>query len=174
MDNQLFYKLVEETRRQCRLARFAFQNVRSNVNTLDSEKVFFFVDAFLGHVCNVSRLLWPERESSKSRGERMRAELKIADDSPLRLRGIRPQLERFDERVEDWLELPENRNSLDMNLMPQGTISDFKPDRFHRSLDPETFQFSMRGNECELRRVSDEIARLESALQSWFRTHNPW
>jgi hypothetical protein len=61
-----------------------------------------------------------------------------------------------------------------MNLMPQGTISDFKPDKFHRSLDPETFQFYLRGNSCELRRVADEIGKLESVIQAWFKTHHPW
>lgn len=174
MDNQVFYKLVEETRLQCRFARFAFQNIRSGANSLDAENVFFYVDAFLSHANNISRLLWPERETSKARGDRLRAELNISDDSPLRLREIQEQLDHFDERVEDWLEPMENRNSMDMNLMPQGTMADYTPDKFNRSLDPNTFQYSLRGSSCELRRVLDEISRLETALQMWFRTHNPW
>lgn len=174
MDNQLFYKIVEETRLQCRFARIAFQNIRSSVTSLDSENAFFYVDAFLSHANNVSRLLWPEREASKARGERLRTELKITDDSPLRLREIQTQLERFDECVEDWLEPLENRNSMDMNLMPQGTMAGYTPDKFQRSLDPDTFEFSLRGNSCELRRVVDEIARLQTVIEMWFKTHNPW
>lgn len=174
MDNQVFYKLVEETRLQCRFAQFAFQNIRDSVNVMDSEKSFFFVDAFLDHANNIAQLFWPERATSQTRGQRLRNELKIADDSALCLREIRMQLENFDEHVEDWLEALENRNSIDMNLMPQGTIADYKPDKFHRSLDPDTFQFQVRGNVCELRRVADEIARLETAIQLWFKTHRPW
>src|SRR5687768_12522897 len=75
MDNQVFYKLVDETRLQCGFARFAFQNLRSSVNSLDPENAFFYVDAFLLHAGNVSRLLWPERSQSQTRGERFRTEL---------------------------------------------------------------------------------------------------
>jgi hypothetical protein len=174
MDNQLVYKFVEETRQQCRFSSLAFQNIRSSLNALDSEKTFYHVDAFLYHAHNLSRLFWPEREASRPRGERLRTELKVTDESPLKMLEFRRHVENFDERLEDWLTPLENRNYIEMNVMPQGTLGDFKPDKFHRSLDPETFQFHFRGDPCNLRQVADEIRKLETTIQSWFRTHSTW
>jgi hypothetical protein len=85
MDKQLLYKLVEEVRLQGQFAHFAFQNVRNSLVGLDSERVFFYVHAFIAHASNISRLLWPARPESKDRGDQLRAELKVDDKSPLRL-----------------------------------------------------------------------------------------
>ena len=50
----------------------------------------------------------------------------------------------------------------------------FKQDNFQRSLDPDTFQLVFRGDNLDLRRLAEELHRLESAVQVWLRTHNPW
>ena len=174
MDNQLFYKLVEEVRQQARFAQFAYQNMRTSLAGMDSERVFFYVHAFLGAVANISRLLWPLRPESKARGDQLRAELKVDDGSPLRLADFRQHLDQFDEWLEDWASSLEQRNYVDMNIMPQGTISNYKQDAFHRNLDPETFQFWFRGDLCNLRALSDELRKLEAAVESWVKTHHSW
>jgi hypothetical protein len=174
MDNQVIYRIVEETRLQCRFALFAYQNLRASVQALDQEKVFFFVHAFLHHAGNVSTLLWPVRPESKPRGEKLRGDLKVADNSALQMRDFRVQLERYDERFEDWVSDIEHRNYVGMNVMPLGTLGDFKPDNFHRSLDPEEFKFHWRGHFCDLRQVHDELRKVEASIQAWLRTHNPW
>jgi hypothetical protein len=174
MDNQLLYKLVEEVRQQGRFAQFAFQNMRTSLAGLDSEKVFFYVHALIAHVSNISRLLWPVRPESKARGDQLRAELKVGDNSPLRLADFRQHVDRFDERLEDWASALEHRNYVDMNIMPQGTISDFKQDAFQRNLDPDMLQFWFRGDLCYLRALSDELRKLDSAVESWLRTHHFW
>jgi hypothetical protein len=174
MDNLVIYRMVEEIGLQCRLAEFAHQNIRASLSALNSEKTFFHVDAFLGNASNLTRLFWPARAESQARGEKLRGDLKIGDDSPLRLREIWSQLERFDEHLEDWLEPLENRNYVAMNIMPVGTMGDYKPDKFHRSLDPETLHYHFRGALCDLRKVAEEIRRLDTAAQTWLRTHNPW
>ncbi len=174
MENQVIFRTIEEIRQQCRFAQFAWQSLRSSLHAMDSEKTFFYVQAFLSHAHNVSRMLWPARPESMARGEKLRGELKFTDDSPLRLGGFRSQLEDVDERFEDWLADPDHRNYVDMNLMPLGTIADFKPDKFHRSLDPEHFHCHLRGAECDLRKISDELKRAEAAVQRWLKTHSPW
>ncbi len=174
MDNQLLYKLVEEVRQQDHFAQFAFQNVRNSLAALDAERVFFFVHALIAHVANISRLLWPARPESKERGDRLRAELKVDEKSALRLAGFRQHVDRFDESLEDWAAVPEHRNYMDMNIMPQGTISNYKQDAFQRNLDPDMLQFWFRGDACDLRALADELRKLNSAVESWLKTHHFW
>jgi hypothetical protein len=174
MDNQLLYKLVEEVRQQAHFAQFAFQNVRDNLVASDSERVFFYVHALIAHVANISRLLWPARPESKERGDQLRAELKVDESSPLRLAGFRQQVDQFDERLEDWASALEHRNYMDMNIMPLGTISNYKQDTFQRNLAPERFQFWFRGDACDLRALAEELRKLDSAVEAWLRTHHFW
>lgn len=174
MENRVFYKTVEELRQQCRFGLLAFQNLRGALNEQDPERVFFQVHGFLTHATMISRLLWPARTESQARGDRLRHELNIAADSPLALRGIRGQIEHFDEAFEDWVTTLEEANYVDMNLMPLGTTSGFKADKFQRNLDPDTFNLHFRGAPCDLRKVSDQIRGLESAAQRWLRTNHPW
>lgn len=174
MDNKTLYQMVEHLRQECRLAGLAFQNLGASLNEHDPERVFVHVHAFLGHVVGLSRLLWPVRPESAARGERLRQELKVAADSPLRLAGFREQVDRFDEAYEDWLLRLEDRSYIDMNLMPVGTTQGFRQDAFQRSLDPQTLRLVLRGVPCDLRALSDEVRKLESAAQQWKRTHSPW
>jgi hypothetical protein len=174
MDNRVFYKTVEEIRQQCRFAQLAFVTLRTSLNEQDPERCFLHVHTFLFHATMVSRFLWPARADSRERGEKLREALKVEPDSFVLPADMRRQAEGFDEAYEDWLNALDNPGYMDMNLMPAGTISGFKADTFQRSLDPETFKLILRGAECDLRRVSDELRKIESAIQLWLRTHNPW
>jgi hypothetical protein len=174
MDNQTLFKYMEELRQQSRFALLAFQNLKGSLNAIDSERIFLFVYAFLNHALAVSRLLWPIRAESQDRGRQLREQLKVEDSSPLALREISQQLEKVDERYEDWLTGLENRNYVDMNVMPATAIGEFKQDAFQRSLDPDTFRLQLRGAVCDLRLVADSLRKLESNLQYWLRSHHPW
>lgn len=174
MDNQRLYRFMDELRQQCRFTQLAFQQLKASLNGLDPEKVFFFVHAFLAHTGLVSRLLWPEREDSRPRGEQLRRELEVSEDSPLRLRGLAAQLEAEDERFEDWLETLDQAGYVDINVMPTAAIRDFKPDSFQRSLDPDTFKLHLRGVACDLKPVLEALKGLDTRIQLWQKTHHPW
>jgi hypothetical protein len=174
MNNQVAFKLLEEIRLQCWMGKLAYEHLRTALQAMDAEKTFFYVEALLNHACHVSRFLWPARAGSKERGDWLRKELKTAEDSPINLRDLRNRLEAADEHLEDWIGSMEKPVYLDFNIMPQGSLSGYKQDSFQRSLDPDTFRLVFRGQTCELRRVAEELHRLESAAQLWLRTHNPW
>jgi hypothetical protein len=174
IDNQVLFKLLEELRLQCRFGKFAYENVRLSLQAMDPEKTFFYVQALLGHADCVSRLLWPAAAGAKGRGQRLRQELKMGDDSPLNLREMRARLEAPDEHLESWIATLESPGYMDFNIMPQGSISSYKQDVFQRSLDPDTYKLAWRGETWDLRRIADELHRLEAATQVWLRTHNPW
>jgi hypothetical protein len=174
VDPQTTFKFLEETRLQCRFAQFAWSNVRSGLQAFDAERSFFYVHAFLSHAGAISRLLWPDRDSSKPRGECLRQELAVPDNSPLRLRELRPHLEKADELYEDWLATLEYKGYVDMNLMPQTALGSSRPDTFQRDLDPDTFRLSFRGVPIELRAVADAVRQLDATSAVWMKTHKPW
>jgi hypothetical protein len=174
MEKKIQYRMIEELRQQCRFAQTTFQSLRLRLNELDHERVFLETHAYLGQVTMISRMLWPVRESSQARGETLRKELEVADDSPLRMTGARAQVETFDEAFEDWLTALSVPDYVDMNLMPAGTMAGSKTDVFQRSLDPDTMQFQLRGVPISLRRVHDAVRALDWSIQQWLRTRKPW
>jgi hypothetical protein len=171
---QVGFKLLEEIRLQCRFATLAYESVRSNVQAWDPEKTFFYVHALLSHTANVSRLLWPARAESKARGDWLRSELKVTDESPIKMGNLRNSLEASDEQFEDWVAAMETPSYLDFNIMPQGTTQGYRQDVFQRNLDPDTFKLVFRGTSCDLRQIIDQLHRIDSAAQTWLKTHKPW
>ncbi len=174
MNNPVLFKWFEEIRLQCRFGKFAFERVRASLQATDPEQTFFYVQAWLLQACQVSRWFWPVRPASQPRGERLRQELRLGDDSPIHLRELRNRLEAADEQLEDWIATMESPVYLESNIMPQGSLSAFKQDSFQRNLDPDTYKLVFRGETLDLRRLAEELHRLESAIQIWLRTHNPW
>jgi hypothetical protein len=88
--------------------------------------------------------------------------------------GSRPQVDRFDEAYEDWLESLPEAGYVDMNLMPSGTMLGSKEDVFQRSLDPDTLLLRLRGTPMDLRQINETLRTLEHASQGWLKNHNPW
>lgn len=174
MDPQIAFKFVEELRLQARLAQFAWQNARTSLQGLDGEKTFFYVQALLDHALFTARLLWPRLPAAQDRGAWLRQALKVPEDSPLHLRGLREQLERPDEHFEDWLASLDNKNYVDLNIMPQTALGETKTDTFQRSLDPDTYKLVWRGAVCDLRQIADALKQLDSAAAAWQRTSKPW
>jgi len=174
MDSPKLFTFVSELQQETRLARLAFRELRTVVNSVDAERVFLWVEAFLSHALVISRFLWPTREASMSRGKALREALGVADDSVLCMKGTRTELEQVDERYEDWLERLEEPRYVAMNVMPATALGDFKQDVFHRSLDPDTFKLELRGVVMELRPLEDALRHLEITMEQWKRSHQPW
>ena len=63
---------------------------------------------------------------------------------------------------------------IELELVPQGTLADFKSDAFQRNLDPDTLILVYRGWVCDLRKLESSIRAAESKAEIWMRTHNRW
>jgi len=174
MNNQVLFKFLEELRLQCHFARLAYDQLRSSLQGLDPEKSFFYVHALLTAAGNASRLLWPARPESKARGDQLRTELKLTENSLLQVRKLRRSLDAPDEHFEDWLSTMQTPSYIDFSIMPQGTMLGYKQDTFQRSLDPDTYKLVFRGEPCDLRQIKDELHKIEATAQQWLKTHNPW
>jgi len=174
MDNRVTFKWLAEIKLQCRFALLAWKQTRSNLAALEAETTFFYVHALLQHSVSLSRICWPIRAESKQRGDQLREILKLKDSSPLQLRDIRGHLDKDDEWLEDWIATQAEVDYVEMNLMPLGTIADYKSDSFQRSLDPETWALELRGITLNLKTIEKEIRHLELKSEQWMRINNPW
>ncbi|RME96675.1 MAG: hypothetical protein D6766_00015 [Verrucomicrobia bacterium] len=174
MEPKILFKFVEEVRRESRLARMAHSELRAAVAALDPNRAAVFVTAVLTHTIAVSRLLWPERPESAERGATLRRELQITEPSPLQLAGFRKHLARPDETYEDWLQRLPQPNYLEFNLMPAALMAGAQNDTFQGHLDPDTLEYTFRGDKAALAPVDGALRKLESACDYWLRTHNPW
>ena len=174
MDNRIVYKLVEEAQQRCRFIDVAFDQLRQSLNEQATEKVFYHVHAFLGHVAALNGLFWPKRQSSLPRGDKLRQELKVADASALNIHDLRGHLVADDESFEDWLNGLRDPNYVDFNLMPVSAMSGMGGDTFQRNLDPENFQLQYRDSSCDLKKIHDETRALQTAIERWKREHTPW
>jgi predicted DNA-binding protein YlxM (UPF0122 family) len=165
---------VGEVSLQCQFAAFAYADFRSALAAHEQGRVFFSVHAFLSHAANVSKFFWPSRKASKSRGEFLREELNIDNNSPIRLRNFRNHLEHYDERLEDWASSSQRKNIVDRNIMPRNAISGIDPEDFHRNLDPQTLKFYFRGEDYDLSAIAEALEQTRGRAQDWLRRHDPW
>jgi hypothetical protein len=134
---------------------------------------FFYVHAFLGHSANLSKLLFPDRRTSKSAFARQRAKelrkiFRIARRSCLRSRGIRNSFEHFDAHLDKYFQSDHRGLLADMNVMPKGAIKlrgGVHGPGWFRNLDPHTLDLSFQGVKVNLAKLGDEIRRLRDSAQ---------
>jgi len=174
MDNKVLFKWVEEIAQRGRFADLAFNEIRASLNEQVPERVFLHVHSYLSQVAALHGLLWPRRQASLPRGDKLRETLGVADSSALNISTFRAQLVAEDEAYEDWLNELSDSNYVDFNLMPASTMTGLGSDSFHRNLDPETFRLTYRGVVCDLKKIHDELHPLQTAINRWKREHSPW
>jgi hypothetical protein len=92
-------------------------------------------------------MLWPPDAAYASRGQELRAELGVTDDSALRSRALRNHFEHLDERIEGW----EGGHALfDLNIGSEAallaTVAGAKSSDVFRHFDPDEPKWFSLGN----------------------------
>jgi len=171
MNEEITYKWIEEIRLQCRFAFHAWQEMRRSLIGMDNDHSFFYVHAFLNHAMEMSRILWPESETNKVRGNELREALKTSEEGPLNQTSLRRIVTRFDERFELWMGTVDTSHFINLNVMPKGTMAGSREDTFVRSLDPETYQLEILDQTFDLRNLNDAIRHLDHSAEKWLKRH---
>lgn len=177
-DEILLNRLVREVALQCNFAGRSYCSIGVAMNReagTDNYEVFFFVQAFLVHAANVSKLLWPgnlrgdrsAQAAVRTRRVSLRAALGVNSSMAIESRDARDTLEHFDERLEAWAQQTQRWNSVDMSFLPPGEISGIDVGDFHRNLDPTTGRLSFRGDEYDLPQFMEELAWVEVQATNW-------
>ena len=175
MDTEELVKTVEEVRQQCRFGKYAWQGLRASLNSMDNEKAFFYVHALLDRARQVSHFLWstelsdPASDPASERRAAIRKVLKVQDDSVLNASELVVFADAEAGAFYRWLSSLDHHRYLGMNVMPQGTMSDFRQDTFLRSLDPDLFQFTWYDRTIDIRKIAQALHDVESVAESWLK-----
>jgi hypothetical protein len=146
---------------------------------IDSEKLFDNIseDDILNNLQNVviqgaalSRYCWPSRQGEnnehKLRGEQIREALEMTDESPLKNRDLRNELEHFDEKLDSYLS-----NGVVGNIFPKyiGPLPDKPevPTHIFRAYYTNVGIFELLGKRYSIQPIADEIARIHQSLENF-------
>ena len=161
METRILRIFQREVERQCRFALIAVQDLNQALQTVDMDRIWYSVQAFLVAAGNVSKLLWPPEPLLPKRGAELRASLSVREDSPLEPRRFRNHFEHFDERLERWATSSERRTFVDSNVGPPGMIGGgVDPGDFLRNFDTANFAVTFRGDIYHLPPVINAIRDL--------------
>jgi hypothetical protein len=116
------------------------------------------------HAAALSRYFWPVKEGHRWRGAQLRQAFQMADNSPLRARGLCNAFEHFDEQLDDYLE-----NGIVGQILPEYigpfSESDGVPIHLFRAYYVDTATFQLLGNRYEIQPIVEEVGRLRNQLQ---------
>ena len=169
MEKQALIKRVEELRQQCRFGKLAWQGLRSSLNGMDNERAFFYIHALLDRARIVSHFLWAEGGQGEEVSANMRAALKVRDGSLLEHSELKTFADATAVQFDRWLGGLDHLHYVGMNIMPQGTMSEFQQDAFLRSFDPELNQFRWYDRSIDMRKIANALRDLESVADSWIK-----
>ncbi len=108
----------------------------------------------------VSRYFWPVDKASKKRGEELRRQYNISDDSPLKSRDLRNAIEHFDERLDQYFS-----GAVVGTIIPHYVGSEPPPSQvkchFFRAYFMDTGVFELLGHRYNIEPLSRELWRIE-------------
>jgi hypothetical protein len=124
----------------------------------------------LTHAAALSRYFWPSKPGKydvhQKRAERLRAEFDLNDDSPLKNRNLRNQLEHFDENLDNYLW----SKSLVGYVIPAyvGGVfdSDGVPTHLFRAFYIDIGIFETLGQRYEVQPIVDELCKIHDKFNS--------
>jgi hypothetical protein len=171
MNNFAKLAYISEINIQCTYALNAIQHAINALNEsweLGPEEtqpyyneVFRNIHSFLNHAGNISKIFWPVRTrvaATKVRGEMLRKEFDLEDDSVLNRRTLRDHLEHYDERLDVI-----NQEGLS-GFMPDAVMTleqlserGFPIESVMRLLDYQSMTFYFRGADFALSPLFDII-----------------
>jgi hypothetical protein len=149
--------LLSEIDRQCGFALMAYGDATTALQTRDSERLWYSLDALVSAAARLHRLLWPSPDGSLAWAVELRRVLGVPDDSPLN----RPQLSAISNLVstlEAWNALQPDQPPLLSNWGPGG-FTEPTPAECVRCFAPESGTFTLLGTVLNSRRCSTPRSR---------------
>jgi hypothetical protein len=158
-------KFLAELQLQCYFALFSFDDMNALLNNppgiedmrFYNHRIWHALHGVLISAANISKILWPHRNYA-ARGERLRQQLGVSDDSPLRSRSLRDHFEHVDERIEKW-----TGPRVDLNIGRLEYQAGRPP---FRHFDPSAGAVLFAGERYDLPAVVDAIQHLLQKLDA--------
>ncbi|CAN5798755.1 hypothetical protein BH23CHL8_BH23CHL8_30020 [soil metagenome] len=170
MEPTHLWAFLWEVRKQSEFAAGAYKAIEE---AADAAGLWPNIQLFVGAAANLSKLLWGSHPDVEARRAPLRAELSMAEGSPLRDRVVRNSLEHVDERIDDWWEGAKGSGSRSIlnyidapYLVIRATLPDLQREELFRHFDRETGTLRFWDAELALRPVAVEIDRLRLAAKA--------
>lgn len=157
-------KFMAELHLLCYFALFSSDDMKALLNNrLPYEDLRFYnhriwhaLHGVLISAANISKILWPIPDYAV-RGQRLRQEPGVSDDSPLHSRSLRNHFEHVDERIEEW-----TGPRVDLNIGPAEDRAGGR--RPFRHFDPWSGVVLFAGKRYDLLPIENAILRLRQRL----------
>ena len=131
-----------------------------SLDDIDEESVLDELHNIVLQGAAVSRYFWPVDKASKQRGEELRRQYNISDDSALKPRDLRNAIEHFDERLDKYFSV-----SVIGTIIPHYVGLEPQPSQvkchFFRAYYIDTGVFELLGNRYHIEPISRELWRLD-------------
>ena len=151
---------------QSKIALRAADRLSEIGHGLDMIEIWSAIQSILIAAGNVSKILWPTRKGSPSRGSMLRELLDIDKNSPLFDRKFRNLFEHYDEHIDHWFATQSSSSFTDFSLgPPQGFARQF-PSRVHRGYDYTTETLTYQGESMNLGALVRALAEIQQKCQS--------
>jgi hypothetical protein len=180
MNNQLLRVYQMQVQSQCEFALMAIDGINQALEEMEagrndpepgvsseflqaSDRLWFYVNATLNSVANISKLLWPNsgrNQFPERRGAALRKSLGVPADSPLKHRKVRNHFEHVDERIETWWLESSSHNLATRNIGPLGALEPLQLSEIFEQFDQATLTVAFQGDKFELQPIADEITEL--------------
>ncbi len=147
------------------LEEIANERESKPVETSTSDELLHNLQNTVIHGAGLSRYFWPTRSGHDGRAAFLRRTLAVAEDSPLKNRDLRNQIEHFDEKLDAYL-----RDGIVGYVLPGyvGPLPETSvPTHLFRAYYIDVGVFEMLGKRYEVEPIAKEIIRLHDRLQSF-------
>ena len=131
-----------------------------SLDEVDSDSVLDELQNIIIQGAAVSRYFWPVRAAYTRRGEELRKQYNISDESPLKSRDLRNAIEHFDERLDQYFAHGVVGHVIPQYLGPEPPPSQVKR-HFFRAYFIDSGVFELLGHRCHMEPLSRELWRLE-------------
>lgn len=168
MDERLIGIFIKEINTQARFALFAFNNIQFSKSNLNIEmgnhhEPYFFIHNFLSHSANISKILWPDprQEKLKLRGETLRNELEMQNNSYIKRRRFRNHLEHYDERIDNWYDNSNQKSMVDFYTIDnKSAIVGLNDEDYFRGFNPSEMILYFHGQEYRLMDLLKDVEHI--------------
>jgi len=131
-----------------------------SLDDIDPEMVLDELQNIVLQGAAVSRYFWPVEKVSKKRGEELRCQYNVRDNSPLKSRDLRNAIEHFDERLDQYFSGSIVGTVIPHYLGPEPPQLQVKP-HFFRAYFTDTGVFELLDHRYHMEPLSRELWRIE-------------
>jgi len=143
---------------QSNLAMRGAEHLQANNENFDKIGIWSSIQSILISAGNISKILWPKKKY-KERGEKLRKLLKVDNNSILRNRKFRNQLEHYDDLIDELFNNQPTSSYVDLAMNP--SMHSIETSYCHRGYNSFNNTLVIRGQTLDLSEILKSIEEIK-------------